>query len=403
MKKSWQIALKDLKLRIRDPSSFIVLLIMPLLLIFILGSAFKSGFQVSPFKVPLALSDQDRGEISRILKEEVFQNPELSKMIVLKEVSDPTEAKKLISSGNVSCSIIIPEGTSKAIFEGKTSTIFIYGNPEESIKAGVVKNIVEEFALEVTGRSVILSTTAGELLSHSLISSSQVKDLINSWKENLPPSPELIHEEKETAEANRPSSAMDYYAVGMGAMYLLFAANYGAKSILEEKRRGTTLRLFASPVGSFAILFGKLLGIALFTLLQFLLIILFTTLFFGVNWGSSVLGIAFLTIASVFAMSGLGALLSSVLKTEAQVSAIGPAVSIILTFLGGGMVPIYGWPSWAEVLSRFTPNRWILEGFFSLMRGKGIAEIVLPLLVLGGTGAALFSLAVLIFRYRREF
>lgn len=403
MKKAWHIAWKDVKLRARDPSSFIVLLLMPLILILILGSVFQSGFQDKPFKVPVAFVDQDRGELSSILKNEVLKGPELSGMIVLKELDSPEEARNMAIEGKVACAIILPQGMSEEILKGKTATILVVGDPEQSIKAGVAKNIVEQFALEATRRSVILSTAADQLLSRSLIQPSEINGLVSFWMENAPAAENLIEIRKNTApDQNRPSSAMDYYAVGMGAMYLLFAANYGARSILEEKRRGTTIRLLTMPVEPFAILSGKLLGIALFTLLQFLLIILFSAFVYGVNWGSSIFGIALMALASVFAMSGLGALLASFLRTEGQVASIGPAVAIILAFLGGGMITIYGWPSWAVLISRLTPNRWILEGFLSLMQGNGVKEIALPLSVLGGMGLFFFSIAGLRMRWRGD-
>lgn len=403
MRKVWHIAWKDVKLRARDPSSFIVLLLMPLVLIFILGSVFQGGFQNTPFKVPVAFVDQDEGELSSILKDEVLKGPELSEMIILKEVDFPEEARNMAIAGKVACSIIVPQGMSAEIMKGKTTTIEVIGDPEQSIKAGVVKNIVEQFVLEATRRSVILSTAVEQLLSRSLIQPSQIEGLVSSWLENAPAAENLIEIRKDTAQdQNRPSSAMDYYAVGMGAMYLLFAANYGARSILEEKRMGTTIRLLTMPIKPLGILSGKLLGIALFTLLQFLLIIFFSASVYGVNWGSSIFGIALMALASVFAMSGLGAFLASFLRTEGQVAAIGPAVAIIMAFLGGGMITIYGWPSWAVLISRLTPNRWILEGFLSLMRGNEIGEIILPLSVLGGMGLFLFSIAGLRMRWRGD-
>ena len=171
---------------------------------------------------------------------------------------------------------------------------------------------------------------------------------------------------------------MGYYAVGMAVMYLLFATNSGAESIFEERRLKTYDRIRTTPVSENILFGGKLLGIFLVAFVQFLIIVLFTTLFYGVSWGKSLTGIFILMVSSVLAFSGFSTLFASIAKSEEQIGNIGPALSMIFGFLGGGMWPAFLFPQWMNVVSKFTPNRWALDGFLKLMESNANFVQVLP-------------------------
>ncbi len=248
------------------------------------------------------------------------------------------------------------------------------------IKASVIKNIVDTFALEVLKRSVVIDITAKTLLKENLIKKENLNYLINEWSkeiENLKSKVEIKFL-NEKSEESRTIVAMDYYAVGMGVMYLLFAANNGTESIFEEKRKGTYQRLFIMPLKENYIFLGKIFGVFLLTLTQFILIILITKFAYKVNWGNSFYGLIVMVLSSVLCFSGLSIFLASLMKSEGQIASIGPAVSLILGFTGGCMFPILTFPPWLNTISKFTPNRWAIDGFFKLMFDKGNLIDILP-------------------------
>jgi len=61
MRKIFLIGIKDVKIRARDPSSFIMLLAMPLLLILVLGMVFQPLWTSTPFTIDIAVFDEDGG------------------------------------------------------------------------------------------------------------------------------------------------------------------------------------------------------------------------------------------------------------------------------------------------------------------------------------------------------
>jgi len=143
------------------------------------------------------------------------------------------------------------------------------------------------------------------------------------------------------------------------------------------------------------------LGIFLIALLQFLMILLFTAIFYRVKWGDSILGIIIMIFSSVLAFSGLSTLLASLTKSEEQIGNIGPALSMIFGFLGGSMWPVFAFPDWLNIISKFTPNRWSIDGFSKLMYQEGGVISILPeVSVLLLMALIFFSLGVLRLRMK---
>jgi ABC-2 type transport system permease protein len=402
MRKIFLIGIKDVKIRARDSSSFIMLLAMPLLLILVLGMVFQPLWTSTPFTIEIAVLDEDGGEFSKILLEEVFGSEQLKDMVRIKYVESEEEIINEVNKGKIAAGVIIGEEFSLAILKGEDTRIKILADPEQPIKAGVVKSIVEAFTLEVLKRRIILGTSMGILVAENLINPAEIQRLIPVWLSEIENMEKLIQVDKKTEKrmAKNPL-AMEYYAVGVGVMYILFATNAGAETIFQERRNKTLERIKVAPVSEREILGGKLFGIFLIALLQFVMIVFFTRIFYRVNWGDSLLGIIIMILSSVLAFSGLSTLLASLTKSEEQIGNIGPALAMIFGFLGGGMWPASAFPDWLNMVSKFTPNRWAIDGFLKLMyQGGGVVSILPEVLVLLVMAAIFFSLGV--FRLRTK-
>ncbi|GAH45036.1 unnamed protein product, partial [marine sediment metagenome] len=251
-------------------------------------------------------------------------------------------------------------------------------------------------------RRIILGTSMGILVAKNLINPAEIQQLIPVWLSEIENMVELIQIDKKTEKRmDKNPMAMEYYAVGMGVMYILFATNAGAETIFQERRNKTLERIKVAPVSEREILGGKLFGIFLIALLQFVMIVFFTRIFYRVNWGDSILGIIIMILSSVLAFSGLSTLLASLTKSEEQIGNIGPALAMIFGFMGGGMWPAFAFPDWLNMVSKFTPNRWAIDGFLKLMyQGGGVVSILPEVLVLLVMAAIFFSLGV--FRMREK-
>jgi ABC-2 type transport system permease protein len=379
MKKILFIALKDLKLRARDPSAFIILLILPLLLILVLGMVFKPMWTSTPFTVNVEVLNNDSGDLSKILVDDVFGSSDMKDMIKVYSASSETQIRDDINNGKVAAGVIIPSGFSDAVYNGENAKIDVLADPEQTIRAGVVKSIVESYTLEILKRQTVIHTFLDVIAPDSSINPAEIQKLIPAWLDEIGKESNLVLVSASTEKRYTSDIVpMDYYAVGMAIMFLLFATNAGAETIFEERRIRTFDRIRTFPVSNSMILGGKILGISLIALVQFLIILFFTALVYRVNWGDSIPGIIFLMFSSVLAFSGLSTLFASITKSENQIGNIGPALAMIFGFIGGGMFPTFAFPQWLNIASKFTPNRWAIDGFVKLTNEGGTFISILP-------------------------
>jgi ABC-2 type transport system permease protein len=141
-------------------------------------------------------------------------------------------------------------------------------------------------------------------------------------------------------------------------------------------------------------------GLIIICLTQALIIIVGTNLLFGVDWGSSVSGIVMMTLAFVINASGLGVLAGSLIKTEKSFNVAGMLGTQIMAALGGSMVPIYIFPHWVVLVTKFLPNGLALQTYLDLMSGATLSKI-LPAIA-GSIALGLFFFAIGLIRLSLE-
>jgi ABC-2 type transport system permease protein len=395
--KFWHIAVKDLRIRVRDRSALVILILMPLVMIVILGSVFN--WTATNFQARVAVVDLDRGSVAVRLTRDVFGSQELKDLLVITTVSTEAEARLLVQQNKVGAAIIIPAGFSDGVMAGKAVNISVVGNPEAATQAGVVRNVVESFTSEVARRRLATVTAVGALQQPGVVPPQLLEGAVQAVLTEVSQSGQTSIAGVKTAvqEGLKVPRAIDYYAIGMALLFLIFTSNTGTESMLEEKRQHTMQRVYVTPTSRAQMLAGKMLGVFAVSALQFTIMVIATRLLYRVNWGSSPAAVIILSFATVLAGAGLSTLLAALVRTPEQAGEIGPAVALIYSLLGGSMWPIYNMPSWMSALSRLTFTRWSIDGFTSLMvNGGGVVSVLQPILVCLGMAAAFLLLSTLL-------
>ncbi len=111
--------------------------------------------------------------------------------------------------------------------------------------------------------------------------------------------------------------------------------------------------------------------------------------------------IAMAVTASAVAFTGIMVLLSVLGKTERAVGGVGWLVLLVMSMIGGGMVPLIFMPEWMQRIGAVSPIKWAiisLEG--ALWRNFSLQEMLLPCNILVCTGVITFLLGVVIIRKR---
>jgi ABC-2 type transport system permease protein len=92
--------------------------------------------------------------------------------------------------------------------------------------------------------------------------------------------------------------------------------------------------------------------------------------------------------------AGLGLLLVTGCKTRAQAQVLPTVVILIMSAIGGSMVPRFFMPQWLQQLGWLTPNTWALEAYSGVFWRSESALQLLPLCCgLFGIGMAALGLS----------
>ncbi len=180
---------------------------------------------------------------------------------------------------------------------------------------------------------------------------------------------------------------------------MFLSALSGAVWLIETRRLGVARRMLSTPSSTREILLGIVLGRWVITLLQSLLIVVFSWLVFSVDWGDP-LGTGAVILAFSLVAVGAGVLIGTLFASEQQAGPIGMIVGLVFAAIGGSMEPLEYFPSTMRKIAHITPHAWANDAFNSLLtNGGGLASVSLDVAVLCAYAAVLLTLAT--WRLRR--
>jgi len=82
------------------------------------------------------------------------------------------------------------------------------------------------------------------------------------------------------------------------------------------------------------------------------------------------------SLALAAAATGMGVLVATLGKTQAQISGLSTLLTLTMSAVAGCMVPAFVMPDFVQTLGRFTPHGWAMQGFQDvLVRGYGLAGV----------------------------
>jgi len=158
---------------------------------------------------------------------------------------------------------------------------------------------------------------------------------------------------------------------------LLVLLTSGAISLLHEREKGLLRRLAATPISRSSIVLGKWGGKMILGLVQISFAMLAGTFLFGMNWGQDFPFVVILMFAWGAFCASCGLLLGTIGRTEGQVSGLGVLLSMGLAALGGCWWPIEITPASMQLLQKFLPSGWAMDGMHKLINfGDGPASIM---------------------------
>jgi ABC-2 type transport system permease protein len=201
--------------------------------------------------------------------------------------------------------------------------------------------------------------------------------------------------ETERLYGSEDIKVLDFFApmfIAYIAFFLVFLLT--CVSFLRERTQGTMERLAASPVTRGELVIGYMLGFGLFSIIQALLLLLFTVYALQVHYEGNLLAVVVVTLALVLGSVNLGIFLSTFARNELQAVQFIPIVIIPQVLLSGLLWPVQEMPDWLQVIARAMPLTYAIDALTDIMiRGRTLLDNWIPLLVLFVFAAAAALLA----------
>ncbi|MWJ28611.1 ABC transporter permease [Halomonas sp. ZH2S] len=187
-----------------------------------------------------------------------------------------------------------------------------------------------------------------------------------------------------------------YYAGATTILFLLLSSVSAGMVSLEERENGISERLLLSKVARSRLLLGRFLFLLSLGFLQASAIFLVARFGFGLEIESALAQVIVMALACAAASAGLALLLLSLCRTTQQATAFSSFFVLVISVLGGSMVPRFMMPDWLQTVSLFTPNAWAIEGFYgALIRGDSWAQLAQPSGILAAVALVCLLLAAL--------
>ncbi|MBT2637038.1 ABC transporter permease [Bacillus sp. ISL-39] len=380
----WWLALKDALLIGRDRKALLTLVFMPILLIGILGAAFGNMMDeeeaTSIKKFEVGIVNHDEGQLGSVLSQEVFKKglPEF----ISAEAMTEEKLEDSLKQQEISVGIIIPHDFSAHVISGGNSEVQVISIPSASIQSSIVENVMLQFTQSAAVNVIAMEVADPSGFGKALPAMSQLAEADYDFVEEV-----AIEQDQ------KPVGSFQYYAAGMGVMFLLMTVITGVSAMIDEKEQDVYNRLLVTKLSNQHYLIGKFIGLLFMSSVQFFIIILGTHYLYDVRWGESMIGVIIVGFAFVFSVSGLGVLLGALVKKEKTFNAAGMLATQIMAAVGGSMVPLYIFPDWVNTVVKVLPNALALQTFLELMSGAGVWQILIEagILIVIGLVSLLFA------------
>ncbi len=367
------IILKEIKQNVRNFKSNAMMVLFPIVLIIILGASFSGMFDntidLGEVSVLYTIDEKAGGPVFETAFNSFCEGMSEETGIKFEETKDFSAGMTGIENNRYNAYFHIT---------GEPVRVDMYKNERRGFSASIVENAMKSFLDTYTTMSVIAQHDPA---AHS----SQLDSADES------------HVSLRSLDRKRQPGSTDYYAITMLTLILLYSSLTGFWNIRGEIEEKTAARILCAPTTNYQLLAGKVLGDILITILQGLVVVLFSKFVLKAYWGEDMFTVAVLIISySIMAVS-IGVALAYLIKNGESANGILNTIIPILVFLGGGYVPLSVMGLSISRFSDLSPVKWINSALLGIIFDGDYTKVAasiginLGIAILTITFSAIFS------------
>ncbi len=354
----------DVKRLFRDKVAIFFVFFFPLIFLLVFGSIFNGNNEVS-FRI--GLLNNSSSEFSNEFVKQIKENKIFK---VDEEVNNLDEAREKMNRGQLDATIILPEGFGEVSQgnnypSGELEVLYDQNNQSagqtlSSIMEGIFKEINAELVPTVTPFTVESASTATKGLTQ-----------------------------------------FDYTFSGILGFTLLSLGVFGPTSVFPRlKQRGVIRRYQTTTLKVWQYFIGNVISNALIGLLSVALMFTVAVLLFDLNMRGNYFNLAFVVIAGVIMLFGIGLAIGGWAKNENQAAPLAQIATLPMMFLSGVFFPIFLMPEFLQAITRFIPLTPIVESIrLIITENASLVELGPQLAIIGGWTVVIYIIAFKVFRW----
>ncbi len=406
----------------RDRAAFVLAFVLPVAFFTIFASIFAGSNKAVTRKIPVAVVDEDRSEVSRRFVAGLQGEAGLSVGLKPGDENGPgpfytaAEAEEAVRKGDVPVALVIPKGFGDnpiAFGPGAARVpLRVLADTGDPVAPQVLNGIIQKVAMTSMPAAMARSGMAelekwsGGLTDEQKARMEAAIGRIDRMPAagSAPPSSArsgpsggdglVAVETKDVLGETKKNPTVTFYAAGLGVMFLLFSAAGAGGALIEEAESGTLDRILATRVSMTRLLLGKLLYLGAVGVVQLALMFIWGALLFGLELWSHIPGFVIMTLATSLACSAFGLMLASVCHSRMQLVALSNLAILLMSALGGSLFPRFLMSEKLQKIGLVTLNAWALDGFQKIFwRDQPLWSIWPQVAVLVGLGVVFFLIA----------
>jgi ABC-2 type transport system permease protein len=427
MLKLFALTIKDLRLLMRDRTGFFFVFFFPLLFSLFFGLIFSGEGGSSA--IPIAVVDEDSSAQSAKFIKTLSGKQELNVLQTTR-----SDAIQKVRRGKRTAYVILKKNfgeASQRMFWGDPAEVEIGLDPTRKAEAGMLEGILTRYFMQ--GLTSSFSDPA-KMRAQFEQSIERIKTAPDSQKTFFKPlsralagldsffaqpgmtansdtsskksgvgwQPLKVKVSDVVINQNGPKNPFEITFPQAVIWALIGCAAAFGISLVTERTGGTLMRLRTAPLSRWQILGGKGLACFITTFVVSIALYLFAAIVFHIH-ATSFIMLVFALVSSSICFVGIMMLLSVLGRTEAAASGIGWAVLLIMSMIGGGMIPLFFMPPWMQTFSNISPVKWsilTIEG--AVWRGFSPGLMAWHGAILIGMGVVGFTIGANVFRWLDE-
>ncbi|HRN87376.1 MAG TPA: ABC transporter permease [Hyphomicrobium sp.] len=333
---------KESRQVVRDPSTIIIAVILPLTLLFLFGY----GVSFDARRIPIGLVVEDATPATGSFTASLTN----SSLFSVRTTRDRREVENDLITGRIDGIVVLASNFSTQLARGDRAPIQVLVDGSDPNKATLVRNYIQGAWGNWLAQEAIVR---GERFAPPISVEQRV------WF--------------------NPEVASHHYLVpgSIAIILMLIGALLTALVVAREWERGTMEALLATPVGIFELLVGKLVPYFVLGMLTMALATGTALFLFGVPFRGSFAVLALMS--AVFLVTALAqGLLISTLARNQLVAAQSTMISAFLPsfFLSGFVFEIAGMPLPLRVISYAVPARYFVSGLQTLFLAGDVWSVI---------------------------